>query len=72
MNLAIVAMIIPRTKAAAVAQCSAPYIVSTGNWKNDTNINSSIFSTSSIVPNSSVVNYTDNSRKKMGEKSHKL
>ncbi|XP_014298536.2 sialin isoform X1 [Microplitis demolitor] len=54
MNLAIVAMIIPRTKAAAVAQCSAPYIVSTGNWKNDTNINSSIFSTSSIVPNSSI------------------
>ncbi|XP_044581594.1 sialin-like isoform X1 [Cotesia glomerata] len=53
MNLAIVAMIIPRAKAAAVAQCSAVYIVSPDHSKNKST-DLSLFSTSSIVPNSSL------------------
>ncbi|KAK0082270.1 hypothetical protein PV325_010770 [Microctonus aethiopoides] len=47
--MAIVAMIIPRTKSAAVAQCSGPHIISQGLWKNITNNTlSSTLSTSSI------------------------
>lgn len=46
LNMAIVAMIIPRTKAAAVAQCSGPHIITQGSWKNITN--NTLFSTQSM------------------------
>ncbi|KAK0182210.1 hypothetical protein PV327_000371 [Microctonus hyperodae] len=54
--MAIVAMIIPRTKAAAVAQCAGPHIISQGSWKNITNNTLfSTLSTSSINNNPMVV-----------------